>query len=614
MMNRYGPHGFDLESEDWVDPYQRKYWPFSSSLHSAQWSTIRYITSGHDEPISRSSYLFKNGSSYRQNAYTKPSLMLNELRYILGDSLYYAGMQAYYNEWKLKHTNEERFLTSLEMTTELDLDWFFDPWLHDTRVMDYGINSWKKDKNADGTWIVELDLRNYGSRYMPLLIETEMVDGSVHRTWWRDHLWRFQDTLRYNVPSNPIRVTLDPDVQTVDVDYRNNTTNMKNKFIFDWPGLSYNPRNEFVYRWLPTLYYHELDGMTPGLRLERSYGPWERLRFRLNYATDSDKNQIYWSLGGWLQPVHILPRTKFHYWIFNQPGLQEFGSEVEKSWSRVYGKPPHHTTRIGFYLQPEIDTTRTNVYDPGKLALIYLKHSVGIMAFDLETELSSSIGPYSSWNFHRFTEIVSFEWSKSLHPRKFWDDILKFTMAGVRSRFIFGKTWTDNYGLPNQEGYNIEGNSSGDIFRKSYLRDESSFFGLTEFNHHYHMPGEGNIRGFVGKGEPGADALTAFSTEIFVRPPAFQKGYFEDQPLTLEIALFGDTGVFWTGEDTRTMADAGLGFRLKGKLFEKDLFLRVDFPFLWLASYNYQNEKDYNEKNEGMKDYQTWLISFQRGL
>ena len=28
----------------------------------------------------------------------------------------------------------------------------------------------------------------------------------------------------------------------------------------------------------------------------------------------------------------------------------------------------------------------------------------------------------------------------------------------------------------------------------------------------------------------------------------------------------------------------------------------------------FYNEKDYNEKNEGMKDYQTWLISFQRGL
>ena len=605
MMNRYGPHGFDLNNDDWVEPYQRRFWQFTNSLHGAQWSTVRYITSGNDEPISRPSYLFKNGSSYRQNAYTKPSLMLNELRYILGDSLYYAAMQAYYTEWKLKHTNEERFLSSVENTTKQDLMWFFDPWLHDTRVMDYGIKSWKKEKNDADSWSVELDLRNYGSRYMPLLIETEMEDGSVHRNWWRNHLWRFQDTLRYNVHSNPVRVTLDPDVQTVDVDYRNNTTKMKSSFVFDWPGLRYNPRNEFVYRWMPTLYYHELDGLTPGLRMERSYGPWEWLRLRLNYATEpdpeSDKNHIYWSIGGWRQSAHIFPRTKFHYWMFNQPGLQEFGGEVEKSWSRVYGKPPYHSSRIGFYLQPKIDTARTNVYDPGKLALVYLKHSIGLGRFDLETEMSSSIGSYSSWNFHRFTETVSFEFSKSLRASKFWDDMLKFTMAGVRSRFIFGKIWSDSNILPNQEGYNIEGNSSGDMFRQSYLRDESSFFGLTEFNQHYHLPGEGNIRSFVGQGEPGSDAIAAFSTEVFLRPPAFEKGYFEDRPVTLEITLFSDAGIFWNGQTSRKMADAGLGLRLKGRLFEKDLFLRVDFPFILV-------------KDNERITYQSWLISFQRGL
>ncbi|GIT40957.1 MAG: hypothetical protein Ct9H300mP9_8070 [Candidatus Neomarinimicrobiota bacterium] len=58
--------------------------------------------------------------------------------------------------------------------------------------------------------------------------------------------------------------------------------------------------------------------------------------------------------------------------------------------------------------------------------------------------------------------------------------MLELTMMGVRSRFIFGKIWADNSGLPNQEGYNVEGNGSADMFRRSYLRDESSFFGLTE--------------------------------------------------------------------------------------------------------------------------------------
>ena len=84
MIHHYGPKGFDERSDDWAEPYQMRYWSYTDRLHSDQWYSIRYITSGYDEPISRKSYQFKNGSSYRQNAYTKPSLMLNELKYILG--------------------------------------------------------------------------------------------------------------------------------------------------------------------------------------------------------------------------------------------------------------------------------------------------------------------------------------------------------------------------------------------------------------------------------------------------------------------------------------------------------------------------------------------------
>ena len=82
------------------------------------------MISGYDENISRPSYLFKNATSYSRNAYGKPSLMLTELKYILGDSLFYESIQYFYDKWKLKHINEQKFIHAVEENTGQELDWF----------------------------------------------------------------------------------------------------------------------------------------------------------------------------------------------------------------------------------------------------------------------------------------------------------------------------------------------------------------------------------------------------------------------------------------------------------------------------------------------------------
>ena len=89
--------------------------------------------------------------------------------------------------------------------------------------MDYKINSWNNSKNDVGTFDIDLEIVSIGDRYMPLLIETELEDGTLNRRWWENHLWRTNDTISYSVASKPIRVTLDPDGQTMDVDLRNNS-------------------------------------------------------------------------------------------------------------------------------------------------------------------------------------------------------------------------------------------------------------------------------------------------------------------------------------------------------------------------------------------------------
>ena len=614
MMSRYGPHGFDTGLYEDYSKFPKKYYPLGNDLHSDQWWAIRFLRSGHDENISRPSYLFKNGSAYGRNAYTKPSMMLFELKYILGDSVFEGAMQHYYEKWKLKHVNEHRFIDSVEEFTGQSLDWFFQPWLHTTRHLDYGISFFNRSINKEGSWDIELGIDNLGTRFLPMLIETTFDDGTTGRRWWNGHLWRFQDTLRYVTDKRPIRVSLDPDVQTLDLDFRNNTTKMKKSILFDWPGSWYDPRDKIVYWWSPYLYYYANDSdLAPGLNLDRDYGPYESTTFRLNYALSS--KSLYWYLSGWRQSVHNFPRTTFYFWGFDRPGVREFGAEVEKKWNRIYGSTPTHTFTGGFYLQPKYDPTRAQPlgYDTsGKLAVGYLtwRMGVGPLSFDLNS--ATTLGPFSTWNFNRLTGTVLFKTKKVLgFESKKRPDLNRNFVVHVKQRIVAGKIWAGDLGVPGQEGYNIEGNSSNDMLRKNYLVDQ--FYGNETLFDHYHLPGEGNLRGFISRGEKGAEALFASTTELslfknLARP--------EQSAINFELAAFIDGGVFWNREQVRSfdrveltnnftkrnLADAGLGIRMNTSFFESDIYMRLDFPFFIYDG----NSTEVNLNN--------WIFSFQRSL
>jgi hypothetical protein len=233
----------------------------------------------------------------------------------------------------------------------------------------------------------------------------------------------------------------------------------------------------------------------------------------------------------------------------------------------------------------------------GKLGVGYLNWTSEIGSVDMNVNGASSLGNLSDWNFNRLTVTGDLSASKK--------------MFRLKQRIIVGKIWTDAKGVPGQEGYNIEGNSSNDMVRKNYLVDQFYGFELQEGEsliNHYHMPGEGNLRGFVGKGERGAEALAAFSSEASISRSIKKLNF------NIEFAAFADGGLFWDRLDetsnvigstfiSRTLADAGLGLRLKTDIFEKDLFLRIDLPFII-----------HNNGASSFDNYENWIISFQRSI
>jgi len=595
MTKKYGAHGYDPSLYDGYDKFPKKKFPKQSELFSDQWSAIKFQISGHDENISRPSHLFNSTRSYSQNAYTKPALMLFELKYILEDSLFSEVMKKYYSKWKFKHTNELRFINVVEDVVQEDMSWFFDPWLHTTHRLDYSIESFKKKYQKEGLWKIDLKIKNKGSRFLPIKVRAFHENG-YEDFWWTNHSYRYDDIFSFSTTYSPIKVVLDPDVQTLDLDFRNNTTKMENKIIFNWPGLYYNPRDEYVYKWNPNFYYHKpSNDFSPGLSLSKTYGPYEKSFLSINYSTII--NKAFWHIQSSRQPVHFFPRTKFKIWGYNKPGIKEYGAEIEKKWNLSYGRTPTQTFLIGIYHQPRyvqnereflrIDTSK-------KLAASYFTTSTSIGVFKLKLKTVSSLGFFSDWNFSKteFESKASVSWKIGKNK----SDVYKIPEFDLKfkNRIVVGKVLGN---APRHELFKIEGNQTYDFLRKRYLID--SFYGNSYLNEHYHLNGGGNIRGFIKDKKTAVNSMLSTSNELSIYKSLNKFNASTEFKTFFDGGFFGDD----FGLDTaQLLANVGLGACFSSTFLGQELTLRIDFPFITFSDRTLTIEK------------RNWIFSFQRSF
>ena len=585
MMDRYGDHGFDMNGgrlKDW----QKKYWRFASSLGNTQWGMIDFMTSGQDEPISRSTYMFKGPRAAGANAYTKPSLMLDELKFILGEETFTLGMQEYYRRWNLKHTNERRFTETIEEVSGEDLDWFFRPWLHDTRLLDYGIKSWEKTQKSDGSWDITLEIVRYGKRDMPQLIETTLKDGSSHRIWWKNHKFRASDMFTYNVPSEPKNATLDPDAQTMDIDYRNNFTGtMKKETMFYRPGMRYNPRNRYVVQYHPILHYLDKDGYLPGFRTKISYSTLEYFEADLNIGLKT-KKPFYSIWGGRRRAFKDI--DQINYYIFDLQGVRGSGMKLIKEIDQNYSINGLKRIEFSYYENQVKDTSRTHLFDEGEI--IVSSTTIHSVFAKINNQINFGFTPFKSsdWSFNRITITNSFE--------------QKLGLFGTRFRQIYGQIWSNQNDVPLQERYNVEGAGSGDLYTKSYLRDKTSFYGNQNFFGQYHLPGDANLRAFGNQNLSGVEQVFAITLEGFLSKNLLGvnfefAGFIDQGNLSGSKFVVGDKGF-----NNSTLMDYGFGIRLSTNIFGQPLYLRIDKPI------------DATIDGKSIEKMNEWIFSFQKSI
>ncbi len=190
-----------------------------------------------DEPVSTHADHFTTNRAYGIGAYTKGSIFLEQLQYIVGKKHFAAGMLRFFDEWKFKHPNPNDFIRVMEKESGLELDWYKEYMVNTIKYPEYAI-----DTIYDKTLI----LRQNGEMPMPLevVLTTEkdkkevyyipirMMRGEKPNEWPKDVDYNVMEDWPWTHPTyelelncklkNIKKVEINPAINFIDLNRNNN--------------------------------------------------------------------------------------------------------------------------------------------------------------------------------------------------------------------------------------------------------------------------------------------------------------------------------------------------------------------------------------------------------
>lgn len=197
-------------------------------------------TSGKEQPQTTHADRYDLNFAYGQAAYSKGSVFLAQLGYIIGQDKLMETIHKYYEDFKFKHPVPNDIKRTAEKISGMELDWYLTDWTQTTNTIDYGI----KEVTASGDK-TEVMLERIGLMPMPIDILVVYTDGtqetlyaplrmmrgekenpypSLKRTILDDWPWAFPTySLTIDKPKENIKaVVIDPSQLMADINGENN--------------------------------------------------------------------------------------------------------------------------------------------------------------------------------------------------------------------------------------------------------------------------------------------------------------------------------------------------------------------------------------------------------
>jgi len=127
------------------------------------------VSNGIEEPLTTHADRYNTNTAYSVASYTKGSIFLSQLEYIIGKENTAETIKKYFRDFSFKHPTPNDIKRTAERVSGLDLDWYLNEWTQTTHTIDYGI------KSVDGTSIT---LERIGTMPMPIDVDVVYVDGT----------------------------------------------------------------------------------------------------------------------------------------------------------------------------------------------------------------------------------------------------------------------------------------------------------------------------------------------------------------------------------------------------------------------------------------------------
>ncbi len=151
-------------------------------------------------------------------SYQKPATVFRALRAILGPAVFDGALRAYLRRWAFKHPTPLDLFWTFEDVSGRDLDWYFQPWMYTTRVLDQGIG-----QVTQGDGAVTVVVEDRGEIPMPVIVEVRTDTGARSRAMADVREWRSGAmAIRLEVSGAVTEVVLDPERRFPDVNRADN--------------------------------------------------------------------------------------------------------------------------------------------------------------------------------------------------------------------------------------------------------------------------------------------------------------------------------------------------------------------------------------------------------